>query len=139
MSSRRACLDPVLVIPPRRRVSPLVSVRRGQAEVASYELPRPWRSRSNSPTSAHRPTAERVWMPAQTPQPGDGLLPRRAGDQLGDRALLQRVGGVMHDRVDLAEILQQRDLRAPLAEIDVGQPAASDRPGAGGVLSMNGP
>ena len=40
-----------------------------------------------------------------------------------------------HDRVDLAEILQQSDLRATLAQVKARQPRAlADRPGAGGVL-----
>jgi hypothetical protein len=89
--------------------------------------------RSKSPISAHRPTAESVPDPAQATRPGDRLFPRRAGDQLGDR-LLERVAAD-HDRVDRAEILQQRDLRAALAEVDLRQPAAvRDRPRAGGVF-----
>ena len=51
--------------------------------------------------------------------------------------LLERVAAD-HDRVDRAEVLQQRDLRAALPEVDPRQPAAvSDRPRAGGVLVAN--
>jgi hypothetical protein len=77
--------------------------------------------REKSPISAHSPTAERVSMPRRQRKAGDGLGPRRVGDELLDVAL-QRVPA--HDQgVDRAEVVQQRQLRRP-AEIDAPEPVA---------------
>ena len=79
--------------------------------------------RAKSPTSAHSPMALRRVDAAQAAQPRDGLDPRRIRDQLVDRRL-QRVAA-HQQRVDRADVVGQRDLRAALAEID-GRPATGD-------------
>jgi hypothetical protein len=106
----------------------------GQAEVA-HQLPGLGEPLELGDLGAEPDRRERV-DPAQAAQPGDRLLPRRAGDQLGDD-LLERVAAD-HDRVDRAEVLKQRHLRAALPQVELRQPSTvSDCPGAGGVLIAN--
>ena len=55
--------------------------------------------------------------PAQAPQTGDVLGPRRDGDQLADRGLEGRAAEL--ERVDRADVLGQSQLRAAVAQIDL--------------------
>jgi hypothetical protein len=57
--------------------------------------------------------AERV-DPAQAPEPGDRLSPRRERRQLGDRGL--ELIATDDQRVDRAEVVKQRRLRAGLGQ-----------------------
>jgi hypothetical protein len=120
-----------LVIAPWRRVSPELFSAGHQAEVA-HQPPGAIEALEVADLGAQPDRRERV-DPAQAAQPRDRLRPRRAGHELGDRGL--QAVATDDQRVDRAEVVQQRDLRAARAEIDPGQPRAMARgPRTGGVL-----
>lgn len=81
----------------------------------AHQLRRPRESLPVADLGAQPDRGERV-DPAQAAQPADGLRPRRPGHEFADRAL-QAVAA--HDqRVDPAEIVKQREMRSPVAELE---------------------